>query len=492
VIALELRFVAGRYHANSWQRAHNEGLPEWPPSPWRLLRALASAAYAEELAPDFVEPLFEKLRGLPRYRVPRAADGHTRHYVPDPAGAKSQLFDAFAAVDGGAADPQPLVVGWNAELTEGERRLLGRLCRRVTYLGRAESWVELSIRDERLEETYWNCRPDEAAAVRATTSLLALSSHEDLSVWAAEQPASKKGREVPRRLWDVLTFDAERYRAEGWSSLPGTRLARYVFDEAPFRRAVVPVARPSRAPKPSVVRYAIRSPVLPRLHDAVLLGERLRMSCMSQSKRVEGDASWVFSGHGGPGEHQHAMYLSTSEAVEHRRRGCVDHLYVVARHGFDEAQRVALQRVRRLWARGGHELDLVLIGVGHAADFGGLKEPYTPVLARSRVWESLTPFIPTRHPRRARGGEVDSIAAQLRRGCLQLLGVEPREVAPIGDAAAWSVFRRRRLQGSGSRGPDRAYGARLVFDEPVWGPIALGYGAHMGLGVFVGAAEDFV
>lgn len=49
----------------------------------------------------------------------------------------------------------------------------------------------------------------------------------------------------------------------------------------------------------------------------------------------------------------------------------------------------------------------------------------------------------------------------------------------------WIEFRRERASGGGSRGSDRGYGFRLTFDEPVSGPITLGYGAHFGLGQFV-------
>ena len=39
---LAFRFPLGRYHANPWDRAVNEGASEWPPSPWRILRALVA------------------------------------------------------------------------------------------------------------------------------------------------------------------------------------------------------------------------------------------------------------------------------------------------------------------------------------------------------------------------------------------------------------------------------------------------------------------
>jgi CRISPR-associated protein Csb2 len=42
---LALRFPLGRYHATPWDRSANEGTTEWPPSPWRLLRALVATWY---------------------------------------------------------------------------------------------------------------------------------------------------------------------------------------------------------------------------------------------------------------------------------------------------------------------------------------------------------------------------------------------------------------------------------------------------------------
>ena len=46
---LSIRFPAGRYHATPWGHHVNEGLIEWPPSPWRLLRALLSVGYTSGL-----------------------------------------------------------------------------------------------------------------------------------------------------------------------------------------------------------------------------------------------------------------------------------------------------------------------------------------------------------------------------------------------------------------------------------------------------------
>jgi CRISPR-associated protein Csb2 len=46
-------------------------------------------------------------------------------------------------------------------------------------------------------------------------------------------------------------------------------------------------------------------------------------------------------------------------------------------------------------------------------------------------------------------------------------------------------FQRERKHGNGSRGDTLGYSFRLVFPQPVIGPLAFGYGAHFGLGLFV-------
>ena len=56
---LAIRFPLRRYHANPWDRAVNEGASEWPPSPWRLLRALVATWHTRW--PDLPAPVLEGL-----------------------------------------------------------------------------------------------------------------------------------------------------------------------------------------------------------------------------------------------------------------------------------------------------------------------------------------------------------------------------------------------------------------------------------------------
>ena len=67
---LELSFPAGRYHATPWGRHVNEGAVEWPPSPWRIVRALIATWYlkAREIPEDTVCSLVGALSALPTFR----------------------------------------------------------------------------------------------------------------------------------------------------------------------------------------------------------------------------------------------------------------------------------------------------------------------------------------------------------------------------------------------------------------------------------------
>lgn len=489
MIGLQFRFLAGRYHGTDWQHAHNEGVPEWPPSPWRVLRALVSSAFLQELERERVESLLLKLSGLPSYRLPSATPGHTRHFMPDtgdPNQKRAKVFDAFVAVDGGARNPQPLTMAWPVDLSSNERALLTRLCLRIPYLGRAESWTEATVVDVSGDD--WDCVPGQPSERGHSTTLLAPTPADELAAWSATRAKPKKGADWPRTLWDVLSIDAARYRSEGWSSVPGTRLVRYQFARRPL--AIPTIAAPLRRPRdrPTVARYAIRAPVLPRVQDALSVADRLRVAVMSQSRRIVGDARPVFSGHADVStNHHHAMYLCASD--DPRNAGRIDTLIISAKAGFEREDIAALQSVRRIWGREGSDLELILLGVGQAEDFGGLNAPHSKLLGRSRVWQSVTPFIPTRFPKTVRGAQKDSVEEQILVACDRLLGVAPAKVTPVGDRAEWAAFGRRRRNGKGRRGPDWPLGARLEFATPVRGPIALGFGAHFGLGLFEAVRE---
>jgi CRISPR-associated protein Csb2 len=179
-------------------------------------------------------------------------------------------------------------------------------------------------------------------------------------------------------------------------------------------------------------------------------------------------------------------------------RDAVTHVTVFARDGFDAPARRALESLQRVWGHGGHDLQLVLLGFGEPDTF--LDSPVLNGGKPAKVWQSLTPFVPTRHPKTFRDGRpkldadgwpVGSPAHDLRRLLAEASlplppKVEPMEAIPVGSRRLRSLeFQSQRFHGEGLRGGHSGTAFRLTFAEPVPGPLAFGYGAHFGLGLFV-------
>src|SRR5829696_8518927 len=104
-VTIALRFCSGKFHVTPWGHHVNEGLPEWPPSPWRLLRALV-AVWKRKLSGQpqhLVERILTALASQPpSFHLPSATLGHTRHYVPlgtADANKRAMVFDAFVVLD---------------------------------------------------------------------------------------------------------------------------------------------------------------------------------------------------------------------------------------------------------------------------------------------------------------------------------------------------------------------------------------------------------
>jgi CRISPR-associated protein Csb2 len=143
------------------------------------------------------------------------------------------------------------------------------------------------------------------------------------------------------------------------------------------------------------------------------------------------------------------------------------------------------------------------LGVGKPEDFGGLdaNKGECPLLTESKIWISRTPFVPTRHPKSTRTGipKFDSNGLQIGgpehelRRLIKLAGLpDPLVVEDVsstklaGTETRWLVFRRERGHGEGKHAAGSfGCGFRIEFPEIVRGPIAIGYGAHFGLGLFV-------
>jgi CRISPR-associated protein Csb2 len=243
-----------------------------------------------------------------------------------------------------------------------------------------------------------------------------------------------------------------------------------------FTRAISPTQPPVHG-----VLFALESTVLPLATSTLEVAERARAKLMGIHKMLAGGPEQVssrFSGKDRDGKplagHRHIFLLPMDEDHD----GRLDHLLAICREPLDRVERLALDRLNSLWQPNGQP-DIRCIPVR----WGALPQLLKP----ATHMRSVTPFVPTRHYRKGRGGWFDWIGQELARECqhhgvpeparITLLG---RRVLRGGRSYRWMEFCRNRKEDEARMG----YGFELEFAQPVLVPLALGYGCHFGLGQF--------
>lgn len=551
---LQLRFPGGRYHATPWGHHVNEGQIEWPPCPWRLLRALIATGYAKlgwNVVPPAGRQLIEALAStLPAYRIPTASVAHSRHYMPlgvfkKPEAKKRTTFE-FAATEIQKADLYnyyvedttlvfdtwanigngEMAIRWDCELDEGAIAVLSDLVAHLGYLGRSESWVEAELFADDAEmppgsDAYphidghnpgpgWEQVPMMAADKPDTYDAWRESVVDDALATIPLPEGKKKPSKTlqkrrdkavepfPQDLVDCLQRDTAWWKGHRWSQPPGSRRVIY------WRRAdALQVGVPQQPLRPSAKRVeamllAVSTPsgnpsalphvsrTLPQaelLHAAIVgrAGKGLRISCPELTGR---DKQGQPLKHG----HQHAHILP----LDLDRDQHIDHLLVYADMGLGDMAQQAIRGLKRTWTKGGvGDLQLALAGSGNLDDLRRLPSPLNHAIkellgpqAGTRVWFSVTPFVPPRYlKRRGNNCLTGQINAELASRGLPALA--DMTVLPwSSDTVPLRHFVRRRARGGSPPPTDTGFALQLHFDEPITGPIVLGYGCHFGLGQF--------
>lgn len=495
MLRLSLRLIAGRYHATPWGRHVNEGVPEWPPSPWRLLRALVSCwqGTCKEVARDDVLSALEVMVSSPPvYVLPRATVGHARYRMPiaDAASTNRPLvIDTFIAVE---RDSEVQMIWPNTAMSGTHLQILNGLLRRLSYLGRAESWVEATASEVTDTMGNVNCTPIG-------------SDGEVPSGFEPVRVLIPKDELKGQALLDALCVDTSTMRNKDRLLDPkGSRSVVYLrrrdcFDAS--HRLESLDNRVHTIPKPMTARYALHSRPCPMVTETITIAELVRRSVMAiYGRQNEGGASPTLSGKDSSGKplegHLHAYYLPTDEDGD----GRIDHVTITAASGFSSGERKALSGLRTVNPGGGRpEIQMVLLDIAPSEEFQHAVRWLRP----SSVWESRTPFLLVRHPKTRRNGQpkrskdglqIDGPESQLIAEWEQFRAGNPelprivslRSVHSLirrGHRVSWLEFRRWRTKG---RGPAVAcaYGFKMELDSPAAGPIALGYGCHFGLGQF--------
>ncbi len=460
-----IRFPLGQYHGTPWDRSANEGASEWPPSPWRLLRALVATWYTRwpDLPAPVLDELLEALGDPPSYWTPPARPGHTRHYLPDvdhkqgETGGTDLTLDSFLSV----SRDQELLVRWEADLPGEQREVLAKLLELTPYLGRAESVCEARLADDREpDENWW--RPGAPGARQAR--LLAPS------------------RPVSRPALEVTTVGVRKARR----TMPlSTVWVSYGAGAQPARART---AR-RRAAAVQAVRFEVSGRVPVTAGNGVLLADEAHRVAGKALERagIAEDRRRLIMGTGGAATgHRHAHWIPVADGGQ--PSSAVQALVVWAQEGLEADEVAALLSMRSLSGqrgpdgegyqlRGLPKVELLFQAAGRA-------DQVAPELAGpSRRWRSRTPYLPVRHRKR------EDLAAYLAADVTAELGYRERQPAVAIELTdeltdRWAHGYRRYRVNERLRDGRPGFGVALEFAEPVGGPLLLGQLSHFGYGIF--------
>ena len=482
MFVIKIHFLRNGYHATPWGKHVNEGIPEWPPSPWRIIRAIIATwkNTHSELPEKDVWPILQKLiNELPDYMIPDASISHTRHYMPTNNNKTTLIIDTFVSIG-----DKPVNIIWkNTTLDIEEIKILDQILKNLHYLGRAESWCKATISTE---QHSYNCSPlgdEELPLDVEITSILAPK--QNVKFTDISKPTTKPDL-------DTISITTKELQYNNHIDPPGGVWVQYVRPQNCFEEKLVHDTKTSYLNNINLVRYAIGGAVRPSITDTLRMGDLARTACMSKYGKIKhGHTSATFSGKDGNGKplinHKHAFYLPTYETQNRE----LDQLTIISSEGFDKDELDALFSLKRLYKYNVAAVNLIFQGCGTIENF-----PDISILKKSRIWVSSTPLILSRHIKyRGKGSEkymVDGPEEQIRNEIKNRYGdsYQLKSITIEDDKTnmhntnikSFEFFRWRR---HGSVGDGKSYKVQLEFTNTVSGPITLGYSSHYGLGMFV-------
>jgi CRISPR-associated protein Csb2 len=502
-LVLEQTFPLGRFHATPWKVfPYDDAHGEWPPSPWRLVRAVLArsfqldreiagstanhASLREAMVRAFATSKISWQLPLSTWRGPGLRQYHPAEFKRVPASAKepgmmayntTKVLDNFWITSGTAA---PVV--WLFEGPDWPPLLLAHLdgcLARMLYFGRAESITEI----RRLQGP----QIDDASL----TTLQARRTGSTVPVLALKHDATLSQLEATTDTPSVAVTDIP----------PGSR---WMFAERPQRPRIRPVSRPKpEFPPVSLIQFAIGSKVAPRYKDTVLITERFRnrvLGCFtkiltgnprtkwSEAPADVRDQAFLLSGRnpdGSPAKGHRQVSYFLSGTCDAPSRLCAWR----SEPFNDKEQRAILDAANTPlplnykddpWTLNLVPLDILV--------------PPAPGLDVTPhcEWESLTPYVPPRHVYGRSGKEkpgcsvVEQLSSELESRGFPV----GRLIAAVRECGWVKIHRNKPARDARTNNDKLGYTVKLAFGEPVKGPISVGASSHFGLGLFVPAAPE--
>ena len=467
MLALSFTFLAGRYHATQWGKNVNEGLIDWPPSPWRILRAIISVwkNKSADITHDQMWPILKTMsENKAFFYVPKSAQSHTRHYMPQFLKNTSKIIDSFMVIN----TDRCLVVMWKGvSLNKDQKKILDLVINNMSYFGRAESWCKVQRIDKPTVDDYPKpnvCMLQDQTNTGTIIQVLVPKnnvSFEQLCVKTND--LHKKQILVP----------------------PGSQWMQYVMSED-VDTLSVNTFQSTTEPEINIIRYSIGAKVRPKVTESLYIGDSLKRAVMTKyGKQNKNESSYILSGKQNnkvlKNNHEHAFFLPTDEDEDN----ILDHLTIVAKKPFDQKEIKAISETKYI-GYGENRLNLIFQGYGGSEDFSNVK-----ILKSSKKWVSSTPFVLNRHIKKNRVSDYpeNQLITEIKKRHgdsiviknVRLDGLDfnmKSGLKPI----QFKRWRKDKLPGFG------AYSISIEFEKEISGPLCFGHASHFGLGMLI--ADD--
>ena len=460
---LQVKFPWGKYHATEWGRNVNEGRPEWPPAPWRLLRALFSTwkTRCTHLETEHVEAALRQISEPPTLHVPAMKAAHLRHYMPQASYRSVEkkpttlTFDSFAVLDA----QTPVFIEWDVDMTAGPTAALAEIAASLSYLGRAESVCDAELVSQ-------------------------VGDYPGLVSW---QPATREDPVDAEVLCASSSFELSDLCQTTDIIKKDRRLFPHGSIKVPYvksktAQATTPESATRVSKAGSAVRLTVHHRPQPVAANAVVVGELLRRAALKKhSEPSEMLSGKRLSGDHIREKHQHAHYLSLTRKYQANAADAVSSLVVWTPGQLENSELTALARIR--WLRAGRAASNVPNLAVAVSAFGDIKDVAPELVGPSSFWQSFTPFVPGRHNRKLPWDEHIRIEIERELTVYRDLPVPASvEVLEVDTRR----YRRYRLPPKETMSDNRrAAMVQIRFEKPVEGPIALGALSHFGLGLFL-------
>ena len=480
MIAFKIFFRNGRFHATPWDKHVNECVPEWPPSIWRLSRAIISVwKKYTDIPNDEIIPIIYKLhQSIPTYYLPIAIKYNTCHYFHIIGKEPKKIFDAFVSIGN-----NPVYIIYDTiNLNEKELTTMNKILENMNYFGRSESLCDISIIDDEIPEP--NCVLFDGNTTQLdVVSVLQPSINSKFIDLDQVKITDKKQIENITRNSFTVTVDM----LKNYTMPPSSKYVDYVRPKECFtpKRQIN-----NKLKNISCVKYAITG-MKPQIKDVIKIGDLSRIACMSiYGKKHNHGVSKMFTGKDSNGiplkGHNHAFFIPIHELQNQK----LDHLVIFTTGQFNDDELNVLFELKRLYKYNVCDIELVYEDSGMLDDFSNMN-----MFRKNNVWYSVTPYIPTRHTKYKGKGKhkrlvdtpKDQIKWQLEKDYSITSNVKSIKLFESNYIPNTNLrpIDFHKYRSHGSIGYNDVYTVRLEFNEPVQGPITLGYGSHYGMGLFL-------